>query len=122
MKNALAADEASYRLTFDRQMTFAFATELEDMIIDALRRYKCVEVDLSKVVEIDLYGTHLLGLLQSFFGKGVVVVGTSPAVEKVYGRLASPRCATSAPPAARREAATAKKPAPAHDMALRRSA
>ena len=102
MDNALTAGEADFRLTFDKQMTFAFAAELEDLILDALRRYKHIEVDLSKVKEIDLYGAHLLGLLQSFFGKGMVLVGTSPAVDKAYRRFLSPLCtAQSSRPSSR---------------------
>lgn len=96
MDNALAAGEADFRLTFDKQMTFAFATELEDRILDALRRYKHVEVDLSKVKEVDLYGAHLLGLLQSFFGKGLVLIGTSPAVDKAYRQFLAPSCVAKA--------------------------
>ncbi len=97
MNNALIAGEAAFRLTFDKQMTYAFAAELEDRIIDALRRYKHVEVDLSKVKEIDLYGTHLLGLLESFFGKGVVVVDSSPAVDNAYRRFLTPLRAPAPP-------------------------
>ena len=102
MDDALTLGEADFRLTFDKQMTFAFAAELEDKILDALRRYKHIEVDLSKVKEIDLYGAHLLGLLQSFFGKGLVLVGTSPAVDKAYRRFLAPLCATKPPRPANR--------------------
>ena len=108
MDNALTAGEADFRLTFDKQMTFAFAAEHEDTILDALRRYKHIEVDLSKVMEIDLYGAHLLGLLQSFFGKGLVLVETSPAVDKAYRRFLAPlRLAKSARSAHRSGSTTA---------------
>jgi hypothetical protein len=110
MDNALAAGEADFRLTFDKQMTFAFATELEDRILDALRRYKHVEVDLSKVKEVDLYGAHLLGLLQSFFGKGLVLIGTSPAVDKAYRQFLAPICIAKAPRPANRLSNTTALP------------
>lgn len=79
--------EAQYRLTFKSKMTFEFASEIEDMILDALRRYTHIEVDLSNVMEIDICGIHLLGLLENFTNKGVEIIATSPAIEKAYERL-----------------------------------
>jgi hypothetical protein len=90
MNNVLTACEAGFRLTFDKKMTYEFATELEDKIIDALRRYTHVEIDLSRVLEIDLCGIHLLGLLKCFIGKGVVIVATSPAVDQAYENFVTP--------------------------------
>ena len=92
MTNTLAVSEAGFRLVFDAKMTFAFAEKIEDMILDALRRYKKVEVDLSKVCEIDLCGSHLLGLLESFIDKGIVIIATSPIVKLAYERLHAHRC------------------------------
>lgn len=79
--------EAQFRLTFKSKMTFEFAAEIEDMILDALRRYTHIEVDLSKVIEIDICGIHLLGLLENFTNKGIEIIATSPAIEKAYERL-----------------------------------
>lgn len=92
MYNALTTGEAEYRLIFDHKMTFEFVAELEEMIIDALRRYTHVEVDLSRVLEIDLCGMNLLGFLKCFVDKGLVIVATSPAVERAYERLTAPPC------------------------------
>lgn len=81
-----------FRLTFDGSMTVAFANELEDRILDAMRHYKHLEVDLSGVREIDLCGIHLIRLLQTLGGKAVNFVATSPIVERaVKGLLAAPR-------------------------------
>lgn len=87
MNTAHKNGEAQYRLTFKSKMTFEFAAEIEDMILDALRRYTHIEVDLSKVEEIDICGVHLLGLLENFSDKGIDIIATSPAIEKAYERL-----------------------------------
>ena len=54
--NALTVRESGFRLTLKSKMTYQFASEIEDMILDAMRHYVHVEVDLSKVQEIDLCG------------------------------------------------------------------
>jgi len=87
MSQMSMTDEAAFRLTFEGKMTFEFSAELEDRIIGAMRRYQHLEVDLSGVHEIDLCGIHLLGLLQSFGGKEVVIVAISPVVEQASRRL-----------------------------------
>ena len=92
MDDAITTGEAGFRLTVDQKMTLQFADGLEDTILDALCRYKLVEVDLSKVKEIDLYGAHLLGLLQAFSAKGLVLVGTSSAVDEAFRRFREPLC------------------------------
>lgn len=97
MNNVLTAGKADFRLTFDKKMTYEFATELEDKIIDALRRYTHVEIDLSRVLEIDLCGIHLLGLLKCFTGKGVVIVATSPAVDQAYEDFVTPPSCVTKP-------------------------
>jgi hypothetical protein len=86
MNNSLNNGKAQFLLTFKSKMTFEFAGEIEDMILDALRRYKHIQVDLSKVSEIDICGIHLLGLLESFANKGVEIIATSPTIEKAYER------------------------------------
>jgi anti-anti-sigma regulatory factor len=70
-------------------MTYEFASEIEEVMLDAMRHYAHVEVDLSKVHEIDICGVHLLGFLENFSGKGLHIVARSPAVEQAYERLHS---------------------------------
>ncbi len=86
MNNSLNNGDTQFRLTFKSKMTLEFAGEIEDMILDALRRYTHIEVDLSKVSEIDVCGVHLLGLLERFADKGVEIIASSPAIEKAYER------------------------------------
>ena len=81
MSSVCANDDSGFRLTFDGSMTLAFANELEDRILEAVRKYKHLEVDLSGVREIDLCGIHLIRLLQTLGGKAVNFVATSPIVE-----------------------------------------
>lgn len=81
-----------FRLIFDGSMTIAFANQIEDRILDAMRKYKRLEVDLSGVREIDLCGIHLIRLLQTVGGKAVDFIATSPIVEQaVRGLLSSSR-------------------------------
>lgn len=75
--------EEAFRLTLDGPMTFECRQELEGTIIDAMRRHKRLEADLSAVREIDLYGIHLLGLLQSVGA----VIAISPTIEEAAKRL-----------------------------------
>lgn len=82
--------ENACRLVFEGSMTFEFARELEDNIIDALRRYTEFEIDLSGVREIDVCGIHLLGVIDAVAGRHVEVVETSPVVQQAYGKLLSP--------------------------------
>lgn len=103
MTNALVVGEAEFRLTFNSKMTFEFVAEIEKMMLDALRRYIHIEVDLSKVREIDICGVHLLGFLESFTDKGLVIIATSPVVEQAYERLHRPLCLDKAALAARGE-------------------
>ena len=116
MHKALTAGEAEFRLTFGNKMTYEFAAELEDKIIDALRRYTHFEVDLSRVLEIDLCGSHLLGLLKCFTDKGLVIVATSPAVDRAYESFVAP------PPCAAKPAPIASSRKPVRSKAVRRLA
>lgn len=72
-----------FRLNVEIPMTFEYRHELESTIIDALRRHRNLEADLSDVSDIDLYGVHLLGLLHSVGA----VVAISPEVEATTRRL-----------------------------------
>ena len=77
--------DGAFYLKFDGKMTHDVYRELEDRVIDAMRRHEHLEVDLSEVSEIDLCGLHLVGLLQSV---GVIVAASS-VVEQASKRLMS---------------------------------
>ena len=85
MDDLLQPCETVFQIKFDGKMTFEFYRELEDRVIDAMRRYKNLEIDLSEVNEIDLCGLHLVGLLQSVG----VIVAASPVVEQASKGLLS---------------------------------
>jgi ABC-type transporter Mla MlaB component len=92
MLNISLIDKAqTCRLVFEGSLTLEYARELEDRIIDALRRYTRFEVDLSGVSEIDICGIHLLGVLDAVAGSQVEVLERSPAVQRAYERLAPRR-------------------------------
>lgn len=76
-------DESAFRLTFDGRMTSEYSSQIEDQIIDAMRRHRYLEVDLSKVEEIDPCGVRLVDLLKSV----AIVVATSPIVEEAANRI-----------------------------------
>lgn len=78
MNTIQSNDDTPFRLTFDGKMTYEHSHQIEDRIIDAMRRHRHFEVDLSQVEEVDLCGVHLVGLLRS----AAVIVATSPAVEE----------------------------------------
>lgn len=75
------------RLVFDGSLTHEFAGELDDRIVEALRRCTRFEVDLSGVKEIDLCGLHLLRMLESVAGENLTTLATSPVVEQAQKRL-----------------------------------
>lgn len=75
------------RVVCDGRLTFQFARELEDRVIDALRRYSRFELDLSGITEIDLHGLHLLQLLTTVGGDKVKTVAGSPIVDQARKRL-----------------------------------
>jgi ABC-type transporter Mla MlaB component len=77
--------ETPFRLKITGPLTFERRVSLESTVVDAMRRYEALEADLSEVSEIDLYGVHLLGLLQSVG----TVVAISPSVEEASRRLLS---------------------------------
>ncbi|HJW25060.1 MAG TPA: STAS domain-containing protein [Rhodocyclaceae bacterium] len=91
MNMTLIDQQHACRLVFGGSLTIEFARELEDRIIDALRRYSDFEIDLSGVQEIDVCGIHLLGVLDAVGGSHVTVVDSSPAVQRAYERLAPRR-------------------------------
>ena len=75
-----------FLLKLEGKMTYEVYRDLEDKVIDAMRRYKKLDIDLSDVQEIDLCGLHLVGLLQHIG----VIVAASPAVEQATKRLLVP--------------------------------
>lgn len=83
MEQTTAVGDNAFRLKFEGKMTFDVWKDLEARVIDAMRRYKHLEVDLSGVQEIDLCGLHLVGLLRTVG----TIVATSPAVEQSSRRL-----------------------------------
>lgn len=78
----LICNECGCRLVFAGRFTIDFARYAEDRIIEALRRFRNFEVDLSAVSEIDLCGVHLLSVLRKIGGAAVSIVACSPAVEQ----------------------------------------
>jgi ABC-type transporter Mla MlaB component len=103
MEQTIAVGGNTFRLKFEGKMTFDVWKDLEERVIDAMRRYKHLEVDLSDVQEIDLCGLHLVGLLRTVG----TIVATSPAVEQSSRRLLASTHGTHLGLAARRKAAQA---------------
>jgi ABC-type transporter Mla MlaB component len=87
MTVTLIGNEHGCRLVFAGSMTYEFAREMEDRIIDALRRYRHFEIDLSAVHDVDLCGLHLLGMLQNVGGQNARIVADSQAVQQASKRL-----------------------------------
>lgn len=86
--------EGACRLVFDGCLTSEFARELEDCIIEALRRYTHFEVDLSRVKEVDQCGLHLLRVLNKIAGDHLETVAESPVVEEATRQWSPPGYAT----------------------------
>lgn len=100
MTEPIAAGARGAHLVLDSAMTLTHASEIESRLLDAMRRHPKVEVDLSRVNEIDVCGLHLLGFLDHFTDKGLVIVATSPAVDQAYASLRR-RCRGAGTPAGR---------------------
>lgn len=83
----LTATENGCLVVFEGDITCEHARALEDKIIDALRRYRELAIDLSAIREIDVYGLHLVGLLSKVGGTSAVVVADSPVVHQATQRL-----------------------------------
>lgn len=81
MNITVTTSEQGCRMIIDGSMTYQFARQMEDRMIDSMRRHPHIEVDLSGVCEIDLHGIHHLQLLQTLGGEKVTIVAQSPAVE-----------------------------------------
>lgn len=89
MNITVTTNEQGCRMIIDGSMTFQFARQMEDRMIDSMRRHPHIEVDLSGVREIDLHGIHHLQLLQTLGGEKVTIVAQSPAVEHASKHLLS---------------------------------
>ena len=77
------------RLAFDGKMTHEFSVEMEDEIINLMRRHSYLKIDLSAVCEIDSYGILLIDVLQCLTGKAVEIEATSPVVAMALANRAS---------------------------------
>lgn len=91
MDITLIDGERDCRLVIAGSVTEQFSAQLEAGIINAMRRYPHLTVDLSGVAEIDRFGIRLLKLMQNLGGKEVDIVATSPAVEQASGADLAPR-------------------------------
>lgn len=87
MSITVIAIENGCRLVFGGDLTFDFAPDLEDRVIDALRRYTYFELDLSGVQKIDSFGIHILGLLMGFGDDRVKIVSNLQLVEQAYEKF-----------------------------------
>lgn len=72
-------------LSFAGRLRLADCPEFDNDLIDALRHCRRLEVDLSRVLEIDRYGRHLLVLLRRVANREVRIVGATPAIELALG-------------------------------------
>ncbi|MBI2277658.1 MAG: STAS domain-containing protein [Dechloromonas sp.] len=91
----IVGSESDCRLVFEGAMTHEFSRQMEDRVIDLMRRHHCLQVDLAGVEEIDLFGVHLIGVLQNLGGHSVDIIAASPAVERALSRLLTPSRGTS---------------------------
>lgn len=74
-------------LVIEGEMTCRFSREIENEIIESMRNYRFLRVDLSGVSEIDLCGIHLLGVLLSFGDEATRIVAASPVAQEALSRL-----------------------------------
>lgn len=81
MKIELSSSDNGTYIVFSGPMTCQHSREIENSIIDAMRRHRRLNVDLSEVKEVDLCGIHLLRVLKSFGGDAVRIVATSPSID-----------------------------------------
>lgn len=82
------------RLVIGGRVTQEHSARLEAGIIDTMRRYARVEVDLAGVNEIDRFGIRLIGLMQKLGGREVRIVAASEAFQSAADqRKLTPRSA-----------------------------
>jgi ABC-type transporter Mla MlaB component len=68
-------------LVIEGSMTFKTALDIESKIINTMRASRSIDIDLSRVTEIDRHGLHLINFLKSIGGKAVNIISASPAAE-----------------------------------------
>lgn len=81
MELMLIGNTDGCRLVIGGRVTQENLARLEAGIIDTMRRYTRVEVDLAGVHEIDCRGIRLIGLMQNLGGEAVRIVAASPAYQ-----------------------------------------
>ena len=90
MTNTATTGKAPHALCIDGEMTIYRAAELKQMLLAALDEAVAVEVDLSKVTEIDSAGVQLLMFAKrtaAAGGRTLRLVAHSPAVLDVMELL-----------------------------------
>lgn len=81
MKITIEAQPQGCRMVIDGRMTSQFSRQIEDRLIDAMRRHPRIELDLSGVEEIDRSGVNHLRQLKRLGGNGIAIVASSPVIE-----------------------------------------
>lgn len=74
-------DSGERCLIIEGPMTSKNVLDIEKQIIDTMRAYRSIDVDLSKVTEIDRHGIHLINFLKKIGGQAVQITAASPAVK-----------------------------------------
>ncbi len=82
MKITVETHAQGCRLVIAGRMTSQFARQIEDRLIDAMRRHPRIELDLSGVDEIDHSGVHHLHQLKRLGGSGIAIVASSRAIDQ----------------------------------------
>lgn len=91
MNLTFIGSDRSCRIVIAGRVTEEFSAQLEAGIVDAMRRYPQLTVDLSGIAEIDHFGVRFLKMVQNLGGKELAIVATSPAVERATEVAASAR-------------------------------
>jgi anti-anti-sigma regulatory factor len=68
-------------VTFEGGMICKNSRATERFILDMVKQYRHLKVDLSEVNEIDRCGVHLLAMIKSFGPEFVEIVATSPVID-----------------------------------------
>jgi anti-sigma B factor antagonist len=85
-----ACDPGSSRLSIEGELTVERAVELKEALVVRLSEQARLEIDLSKVTELDTAGVQLLLLAKQTaeaLGKELLLVEHSPAVREVFALL-----------------------------------